>query len=144
MRSSSPRMDVVDEDLFPDKLGGRQLAAMDAPIIRFQSAKSTSLATRIQGSREFSFRNGSQSQVELFPEKLAQQTSVELFPEKLGRGQPSVELFPEKVGAGLEERISGKSLAARIREAEEDPSSRPDLARGTRERRRRRRAEDHF
>jgi len=140
-------MDVLDDDLFPDKLGGSQLAAMDAPIIPSKSAKTTSLATRIQGSGEFSFRNGSQSQLELFPEKLAQQSSVELFPEKVGQTQSNVELFPEKVEASLQERISGKSLAERIREAEEDPLSQelfPGLAQRTRERRRRRRAEDHF
>lgn len=144
---SSQRIDVIDDDLFPDKLGGRQLAAMDAPIVPPKSAKSTSLANRIQGSGEFSFRNGSQSQLELFPEKLAQQSSVELFPEKVGRIQSNVELFPEKVEASLQERISGKSLAERIREAEDDPSSRelfPGLVRRTGEPRRRRRAEDHF
>jgi hypothetical protein len=113
----SGRMDIVDDDLFPEKVGDRSGPAMDTPQLP--------LTTRIQ------------AQVDLFPEKVAEESSVELFPAKV----QSVELFPEKVGG-----TSGKSLAERIRSAEEDSSNRelfPDLARRN-ERRRRRKAEDHF
>jgi hypothetical protein len=116
-------MDVVNDDLFPEKVGDRSGPAMDGP--------QQPLATRIQ------------AQLDLFPEKAPQESSIELFPEKV----LSVELFPEKVGGARGENIiEGKSLAERIREAEDDPSSRelfPDLARRN-DRRRRRKAEDHF
>jgi hypothetical protein len=124
--SSDP--DGVHDDLFPDKVGNRQLPAMDMPL---------SLGSRAQVSDDFSAHNGSKALVELFPEKMGQKLSVQVFPEEVG-GQSDVELFPEKVGGSLGERIAGKSLAERILEADDD------LAQRTGQRRRRRRAEDHF
>ena len=115
-------MDVVIDDLFPEKVGDRVGPAMDTP----QAA----LGSRIQ------------AKVDLFPEKIPQESSIELFPEKV---EP-VELFPDKFGGALGEKLTGKSLAERIRAAEDDPSNRelfPELARRN-ERRRRRKAEDHF
>lgn len=139
----SQRMDVEDDDLFPHKVGDRQQAAMDAPLPPSRSSKSATLGSRIPGSDDFSFRDVSQSQIELFPEKVGQ-SNIELY-SKIGR-QAGVELFPDKVKAGLDSRLSGKSLAERIREAE-DPTSGdlfPNLARRTGERTRRRKAEDDF
>jgi hypothetical protein len=121
-------MDIVTDDLFPEKVDHRSGPAMDGP-------QAPLLSTQIQ------------AQVDLFPEKVPRESSIELFPEKVQsvEGQ-SVELFPDKVGGARGESITGKSLAERIRDAEEDPSSRelfPELARRN-DRRRRRKAEDHF
>jgi hypothetical protein len=130
---------VIDDDLFPEKVSdSRSGPAMDSP-----QPPALPLSTRLQAQVDlFPEKVPQESPIELFPEKIPQESTIELFPEKVH----SVELFPDKVGGARGESITGKSLAERIRDAEEDPSSRelfPELARRN-ERRRRRKAEDHF
>lgn len=106
-------------DLFPNKVGDVKRAAMDSLLGITPRNGPVSLEDRIAPGEERSFHNASKN---------------------------TVELFPDRVQSSLDEAVSSKSLAERIRDDGHGGAKElfPEMLRHGGGGRRRRRAEDHF